>query len=158
MAMTVPRMSAEESQAWLGLIGVTQLLPAALDAQLQREASMTHFEFMVLTVLQSVPDSTLRMTQLADATNATLPRLSHVCSRLESRGLVERRPCAEDRRATNVVLAPAGRRALIRALPRHLETVRRLVIDALSPDQLRAMSEIADAIRARLGEDSLPGE
>jgi DNA-binding MarR family transcriptional regulator len=149
-------MSAEESQAWLGLIGVTQLLPAALDAQLQRDAAMTHFEFMVLTALRASPGSTLRMSRLAEATNATLPRLSHVCSRLEKRGMVERRPCAEDRRATDTVLTSVGRRALIRALPQHLETVRRLVIDALSPDQLRAAAEITAVIRERLASDSPP--
>ena len=44
------------------------------------------------------------MTALASRTNATLPRLSRVISRLEDAGLVERTPCPEDRRATNAVL------------------------------------------------------
>lgn len=160
MTIRVPRMSAEESAAWLGLIAVAQLLPAALDAQLRRDAGLTHFEFMALTVLRLAPGSTLHMTALADATNATLPRLSHVCSRLERRGLVERAPSARDRRATDVRLTTQGRRQLIRAMPQHVATARRLVVDALTPAQLDALSGIADAIRERLsgGADCEPAD
>ncbi|MFK4762656.1 MarR family winged helix-turn-helix transcriptional regulator [Microbacterium sp. ZW T5_45] len=75
------------------------------------------------------------MTELARETVATLPRLSRVCSRLEKRGLVERVPCPKDRRATNVRLSADGRRQLVRAVPRHIATVRRAVIDALAPDR-----------------------
>ena len=60
-------------------------------------------------MLSEAPERTLRMTALAQRTNATLPRLSHVVRRLEDRGLVERFPCPEDGRATNARLTePAG--------------------------------------------------
>ena len=150
MSFQVPRMDERESAAWLGLTAVTQLLPAALDTQLQREAGMTHFEFTVLTALRLAPSSTLRMSALAESTNATLPRLSHVCARLEKRGLIERRTSAADRRTTNVTLSSAGRRELIRATPGHIETARRIVIDALTPQQLEALTGISAAIRKNL--------
>ncbi|WP_346924324.1 hypothetical protein [Rothia sp. (in: high G+C Gram-positive bacteria)] len=76
-------MDELESRAWRGLIRVIELLPPALDAQMQRDSDLTHFEFMVLSMLRFAPDSTLRMTALAQGTNASLARLSHVCSRLE---------------------------------------------------------------------------
>lgn len=151
MTFQVPRMDERESAAWLGLVTVTQLLPNALDSQLQRDAGLTHFEFTVLTALQLAPGGTLRMTALAEATVSTLPRLSHVCARLERRGLVERFSCAQDRRATNVRLTGDGRRSLVRAIPDHLATARRVVIDALRPDQLVALAEITSVIRERLG-------
>lgn len=143
-------MDERESRAWLGLVAVSQLLPNALDSQLQRDADLTHFEFMVLTALRFAPDSTLRMSDLAAATDATLARLSHVCSRLEKRGMVARSPSAEDRRATDVRLTPEGRRRLVHAVPGHIENARRLVIDALSPEQLDALAEITSVIRSRL--------
>jgi DNA-binding MarR family transcriptional regulator len=146
-------MDERESRAWLGLVAVTQLLPAALDSQLQREAHLTHFEFMVLTALRFAPQSTLRMTALADATNASLTRLSHVCTRLEKRGIVERAPSADDRRATDIRLTGEGRRALITAMPGHIATARRLVIDALTPAQLDALADIAETITGRLAGD-----
>jgi len=146
MTRLVPRLDAEESAAWLSLVALTELLPSALDSQLQRDSDMTHFEFAVLSFLRFSPDSTRRMSDLAAGTNATLPRLSHVVSRLEKRGLVERVPCPEDRRATNARLTDAGRRELIRATPGHIALVRRVVIDSLDREQLAQLAEIAGAI------------
>ncbi|MFG6443644.1 MarR family winged helix-turn-helix transcriptional regulator [Microbacterium sp. P06] len=157
MEFAVPRMDERESRAWRGLIAVTQLLPAALDAQLQREAQLTHFEFGVLTVLHTMPGTTLRMTELAEATHATLARLSNVCSRMEKKGLIERSPCPQDRRATNVRLTTAGRRALIHSVPDHIATVRSLVIDALNDEQLDALADISATILARLESRSAVG-
>lgn len=143
-------MDERESRAWLGLVTVAQLLPAALDSRLQRDSHLTHFEFMVLTALRFAPRSTLRMSALAASTNATLARLSHVCTRLEKRGIVERTVSSEDRRATDVTLTSEGRRILIKAMPGHIETARELVIDALTPAQLEALAEIAETITHRL--------
>lgn len=157
MKRRVPRMNEQESAAWLGLTTVFSLLPAALDRQLQRDSGLTHFEFVVLSSLQLSDGPTMRMTTLAEATVATLPRLSHVCGRLEKRGLVTRAPCPEDRRATNVGLTSAGRRELIHSIPGHIATARRLVIDALTPEQLDSLAEITGTIAARLAEEPLEG-
>ena len=146
MTRLVPRLDAEESAAWLSLVTMLELLPSALDSQLQRDADMTHFEFAVLSFLRFSPDQTRRMSDLAAGTNATLPRLSHVVTRLERRGVVERVPCPEDRRATNVRLTDVGRRELVRATPGHIALVRRVVIDSLSREQLGQLAEISDAI------------
>ncbi|GAA4693735.1 DNA-binding transcriptional regulator, MarR family [Promicromonospora umidemergens] len=150
MKRRVPRMNDQESAAWLGLTTVFQLLPAALDRQLQRDSGLTHFEFVVLSRLQLSEEPTMRMTALAEATVATLPRLSHVCGRLEKRGLIERSSCPEDRRATNVRLTGDGRRELIHSVPGHIATARRLVIDALTPEQLDVLADITATITARL--------
>jgi DNA-binding MarR family transcriptional regulator len=143
-------MDELESEAWLQLVSVLELLPAALDAQLQQESAVTHFEYVVLSMLQFAPDRTLRMKQLAAGTSSTLPRLSHVVTRLEQRSLVERFPCPEDRRATNVRLTSDGRRIVVRATPGHIAMVRRFVLDALDREQLAALAGIAGAISRRL--------
>jgi len=150
MTRLVPRLDAEESLAWLSLVTLLELLPSALDSQLQRDSGMTHFEFAVLSFLRFSPDQTRRMTELAAGTNATLPRLSHVVTRLERRGVVERVPCPEDRRATNVRLTELGRRELVRATPGHIALVRRVVIDSLSREQLAQLADIASAISRAL--------
>lgn len=152
MTDTVPRMDPQESRAWSGLIGIAQLLPHVLDSQLQRDSELTHFEFTVLSTLYVTPGSTLQLSDLARSTSSTLPRLSHVCTRMERRELLERVPCLEDRRATNVRLTSLGRRQLIRAIPRHIELVRELVIDGLSPEQLDALADISELIGTRLRE------
>lgn len=143
-------MNPAESRAWLGLVAVAELLPTALDAQLRRDADLTHFEFMVLSALRFAPEHTLQLSALAAATNATLARLSHVVTRLDRRGLVERERAVGDARARNARLTDVGRRSLIHAMPGHVDTARHLVIDALTPEQLDALGDIAAAIRARL--------
>lgn len=136
----------EERQTWLRLIAVAELLPSALDTQLRRDAGLTHFEYFVLAMLSEADERTLRMTGLAQRTNATLPRLSHVVRRLEDRGLVERLPCPDDGRATNARLTDEGWRAVEAAAPGHVETVRRLVLDPLSPGQAEQLGEIGEAL------------
>lgn len=152
MTDKAPRMSERESKAWLGLINLVQLLPHTLDAQLQRDSDMTHFEFTVLSNLYTSADSRLRMTELAALTVATLPRLSHVCTKLEKRGLVSRQPCSDDRRATNVLLTSAGRRQFIHAIPLHIELARKLVVDALSEADIDSLANISGIIGERLTE------
>lgn len=143
----------DERAAWLRLIAVVELLPGALDAQLRRDSQLTHFDYYVLAMLSEAPERTLRMTALAALTNATLPRLSHVVRRLEDRGLVERFPCPQDGRATNARLTPAGWDAVVAAAPGHVETVRRHVLDPLTPAQLTQLRQICDALLPALDPD-----
>ena len=139
-------MDDVESDAWLRLVTVLELLPTSLDAQLQQDSGMTHYEFVVLSLLRFAPDSTLQSKELAARTNATLPRLSHVVSRMADRGWVERLPSPEDRRATNVRLTTDGRRAVVLATSGHIAHARRLVIDRLDRDDLVALATIGRKI------------
>ena len=143
-------LTEEELAAWMRLAAVVELLPGVLDTQLRRDAQLTHFEYFTLAMLSEAPDRTLRMTALAALTNATLPRLSHVISRLELRGLVERFPCPEDKRATNVRLSEDGWATIVESAPGHVENVRRHVIDALTPEQVSQLREITEALLKRL--------
>jgi DNA-binding MarR family transcriptional regulator len=144
MSFQVPRMDELESRAWLAIVGVAALLPAALDAQLQADAQLTHFEYMTLTALRHT--GPMRMTQLAAATDATVPRLSKVVTRLASRGLVERSSGSGDGRAVTVTLTGDGRRTLVRATPAHIARVRELVIDRLSREQLAAVASALEPV------------
>jgi DNA-binding MarR family transcriptional regulator len=139
-------LSDDERAAWVRLVAVVELLPGVLDAQLRTDSGLTHFEYFALAMLSEAPDRTLRMTELASVTNATLPRLSHVVKRLETRGLVERFPCDEDRRATNVHLTESGWQVVVEAAPGHVETVRQAVLDVLSPQQVQQLQAIGDAL------------
>lgn len=148
--MDVRWLDDRERAAWVRLAAVLELLPGVLDSQLRRDARLTHFEYYSLAMLSEATDRTLRMTALAAQTNSTLPRLSHVIRRLEERGLVERRPCPQDARATNVRLTPLGWEAVRGAAPGHVANVREHVIDALSAEQVDQLHEIADAMLHRL--------
>ena len=150
MAIKPRWLSPAEREAWLGLIGVVELLPGALDGQLQRDAGVSHFEYMVMAMLSEAPDHTLRMTALAAHTNSTLPRLSHVVTRLVNRGFVERIPCPQDKRATNAHLTDAGWQHIQASAPGHVAAARELVINSLSAAQIEQLREISVSILARL--------
>lgn len=146
-------LSDDELTAWVRLVGVVELLPGVLDAQLRRDAGLSHFDYFVLAMLSESPQRMLRMTALAARTNATLPRLSHVVRRLEDRGLIQRSTCPQDARATNARLTEKGWRTLQDTAPGHVATVRRHVIDALTPEQVDQLGAIAEAILGRLDPD-----
>lgn len=143
-------LTEDERAAWVRFIAVAELLPATLDAQLRRDSSLTHFDYFVLAMLSETDGRTLRMTDLAQRTNATLPRLSHVLKRLEERGLIERLACPEDGRATNAHLTEAGWEAIVAAAPGHVEAARHYVFDALSGEQVAQLRQICDALLTTL--------
>ena len=146
MARRVARMDQTESDVWLRLVHVLEVLPATLDAQLQRDAGLTHFEYQVLAGLSIAPDRTLRMSALAQFTDGQLPRLSQVATRLEKRGWLRRQPDPEDRRNTLATITEAGMAKLFAAAPGHVAEVRRLVFDKLTQAQVRQLRDIGRRI------------
>ena len=140
-----------QQSAWRKLIQVVELLPGALDSQLRREADLTHFDYFTLAMLSEAPDRTLRMTALADLTNSSLPRLSHVVSRLEERGFVERTRSAEDGRATNAVLTETGWEKVVASAPGHVEAVRSIVFGDLDAADVADLDRVMGKILGGLG-------
>lgn len=145
--MSEPRwLDPDERRAWLRLVMLLELLPGVLDSQLRRDAALTHFEYTVLAMLSEAPGGTLRMTALAKRANATLPRLSHVVTRLQSRDLVGREQSPDDGRAIDVTLTEEGMAVLVAAVPGHVENVRQHVLDALTPEQVAQLATISEAV------------
>jgi DNA-binding MarR family transcriptional regulator len=146
-------LTPQELRTWTRLEAVVELLPGVLDSQLRRDAELSHYEYLVLAKLSEAPDRTLRMSELAAQTNATLPRLSHVGSRLETRGYLERRPSADDGRATLASLTETGWQKVVATAPGHVCTVRENVIDALTATQVAQLDAIASAVLRRIDPD-----
>jgi DNA-binding MarR family transcriptional regulator len=107
-------------------------------------------EYMTLAMLAEAPERTLRMSALAEHTNSSLSRLSHLVKRLESRGYVRREPDPVDGRFTNAILLPDGMRKLESAAPGHVAHVRHLVVDNLSGERLRRLGQDAERILQRI--------
>ncbi len=143
-------LSDDEQRAWRRLALVTTLLPASLESQLQRDAGLTHFGYWVLAMLSEAPSRSLRMSELAALANGSQSRLSHLVAKLEERGWVRRERVGEDGRGAMAVLTDAGYDKVVASAPGHVEEVRRLVFDALTPDQVAALEDVCAAIAARL--------
>lgn len=148
-----PRLSGEDLETWAALATVLEWLPPALDAQLQRDADLTHFEYGILFALADAPGLTLRMSVLASYANSSLSRLSRAASRLEKRDWLERTPDPGDGRYTLATLTPSGLKRCEEATPGHVDTVHRLVLDALTQPQRRQLREISRRVTKAIRED-----
>jgi DNA-binding MarR family transcriptional regulator len=145
--MDDPRwLTDEQQQAWRRFVEVLVKVPAALEAQLQRDAGLTHMGYIVLFTLSEQPDRRLPMSRLAKMVSASLSRLSHVVARLEAQGWMRRERDPEDGRVQIAVLTDAGYDKVVSSAPGHAEAVQQLVFDRLSPAQVRQMVKLADAL------------
>jgi DNA-binding MarR family transcriptional regulator len=143
-------LTTAELDSWISLVRMMTWLPWSIDQQLQRDSNLGVVEYQVLAMLSGSPERRMRMSSLAEVTNASLSRLSHLVKRLEDRGLVRRQPDPADGRFTNAILTDHGFQALAAAAPGHVAHVRSLVIDILSPEQLRRLGQVAERIMSRI--------
>ena len=136
----------EERQAWLTLASLVVQLGPALDAQLRRDAGITHFEYNVMSVLSEAADRTRRMSEIAVLADGSLSRLSQVVTRLEKKGWVRRSPDPTDGRYTLATLTDEGWDKVVQTAPGHVAEVRRLVLDPLTKTQVQQLTTIGQRI------------
>jgi DNA-binding MarR family transcriptional regulator len=117
---------------------------------LQRESGLSSGDYAVLLALTEANDQHMRSSELAVHIGWERSRLSHHLGRMERRELILRNECATDNRGAEITLAPIGAEAFRQASAPHLHAIRELFIDALTPGQLTATREIADALHAHL--------
>lgn len=149
--MDAPWLDDEQQELWQNLLTVMIALPAALDRQLQRDSDISNFEYGVLARMSMAAHDTKRLSELARDCDSTLPRMSKLIDRFETRGWVARRADPDDGRYTLGTLTDAGRRKLADSAPAHVAQVRRLVFDPLTTAQRRqfgaALAKVADTLR-----------
>ena len=143
-------LTAAEVDSWLSVVRMMTWLPWSIDQQLRRDANLGMVEYQVLAMLSQSPQRAMRMSSLAEVTNSSLSRLSHLVTRLERRGLVRREPDPADGRFTNAILTGNGFKTLADAAPGHVAHVRSLVIDVLSPEQLWRLGRDANRIMSSI--------
>jgi DNA-binding MarR family transcriptional regulator len=139
-------LDQDEQRTWRSFLATSELLYAALDRQLQRDAGLTHASYIVLAMLSEAPDRSLRMSDLAVKANSSPSRLSHAVARLEERGWVRRQPAPKDGRGTVAVLTDAGWDMLAETAPGHVAAVREHLFDRLTPEQVRLLGDICSTV------------
>lgn len=141
-------LSPEERRAWLAVMAVTTRLPAQLDTAMQALAKITLFDYHVLAMLSEAQTDTLPMSRLAERTNSSLSRLSHVVKKLGERGWVQRSHDPQDARVTVVKLTPEGRTLIESIAPAHLEDVRAIFFDWLDERDVADLARVGRKIVA----------
>lgn len=146
-------LSADEARAWRAYVSGTRRLIARLDQDLKIHG-LTHDDYGVLVALSEADGDRLRMAELAERAVESRSRLSHHVGRLESRGLVERAACPEDRRGQLAILTPEGRRLMEVTAPHHVAGVREHFLDKVSAEELATLGAVFARIHAGLGSDA----
>ncbi len=145
-----PSLTEEENKTWENVWSFYVGLPTKLDAQLKRDAGISHFDYYAMSNIAETDDGSLRMSELAQASDMSLSHLSRVITRLEKKGYVKRVPDPNDGRSTLAELTDDGWKIVEKAAPGHVSEVRRLVFDNLTDEENRAiasaMAKIVDAM------------
>jgi DNA-binding MarR family transcriptional regulator len=145
--MDEPRwLTDDQQQMWRRFVEVLVRVPAALEAQLQRDAGLTHMGYVVLLTLSEEPERRMPMSRLARGVSSSLSRLSHVVARLEGQGWVRRERNSEDGRVQIAVLTDEGYAKVVETAPGHVEAVQQLIFDRLTPSQVKQIAKAAESI------------
>jgi DNA-binding MarR family transcriptional regulator len=139
-------LSGDRLAAWASIATLLERLPSALDAQLQRDSGVTHYEHGLLFALDSAPGRTLRLSVLAGFASSTLSRLSRAISRLEKKGWVRREIDPTDGRFTLAILTDDGHALVAGSTPAHHALVEKLVFDSLTAAQVKQFAEISKRV------------
>jgi DNA-binding MarR family transcriptional regulator len=143
-------LDEREAHVWREFLAMSKRLLSQLGTDLQRATGLSAADYEVLVNLSEAADGRLRPSELGAAIRWEKSRLSHQVSRMEQRGLVKRSACKTDARGAFVAITAAGRRAIEKAAPEHVEQVRRVFFDALDPAQRDALLEICEAVSRQL--------
>ncbi|HEY0475417.1 MAG TPA: MarR family transcriptional regulator [Kribbella sp.] len=150
--MAEPRwLDEKEQQAWRAFIAAQRVVNARIEQQLQRDAGMPHTYFEILVRLSDADDGRLRMSELALSTLGSRSRLSHAVNRLEQVGWARREGVESDRRGQVAIITEAGRQKLKETAPGHVETVRQVVFDALTDEQVDQLHDICATLARHSG-------
>jgi DNA-binding MarR family transcriptional regulator len=157
--VTEPRwLDEREQRMWRAFGDMRRQLDSAMERQLNGE-SLSGADYHLLVPLSEAPGQRLRARDLRRVVDWDRSRLSHQIRRMEQRGLISREECPGDARGTVIRLTPEGRGAMESATPGQVETVRRLFIDQLTPEEIESLTSIAHRVLGRIAEDALgPGK
>lgn len=139
-------LDEREERAWRALQFMQMRLTSRLARDLGTYSELSYPDYLVLVALSDEAQGRQRPFELAATLGWEKSRLSHQLARMSARGLVAKEKCGDDRRGSYVVATDRGRRAIEAAAPHHVETVRRLVVDRLTSEQLDALGDAAARI------------
>lgn len=139
-------VSTAEWDVWTSLLSMRRQLELALEHQLQRDADISVADYGILLSLSRAEGNQLRAGELAQQLAWEKSRVSHQVSRMEKRGLVERRLCDSDARGTWVGLTDAGNSAVLGAMRDHATTMRQHFFDIVTPEELATLMTATDRV------------
>ncbi|MFC9059145.1 MarR family winged helix-turn-helix transcriptional regulator [Streptomyces sp. NPDC057074] len=139
-------LDPEQKAAWDNFIRMQETLIGRLSRRVQADSGMSASDYIVLASLTERGDGRMRLLDLAKTVEWEKSRMSHQVTRMAKRGLVAREECPDDGRGAFIVATPAGYEAIEEAAPQHVEHVRRLFVEALTPHQLSTLGRLSKRV------------
>ena len=141
--------------AWELYFTTTARLTERIEAALKCKAGLSMPEYSVLLMTDRAGEEGVRPSLLAHQVVFSRSRLTHTMKRLESRGLIERRPCQGDGRGGLVFLTLDGKTLFDKAALIQRAVIRRLFLDDITPEEVSMLTSLFTRVSARLDDDSL---
>ena len=143
-------LTAPQERAWRRYRRMRTLLDLQIARDLSEDSGLSEADYDVLSTLSEKPGDRWRARDLAGQLLWSTSRLAHHVGRMEQRGLVARQPCPGDARGALISLTGRGQAALRTAAPPHAASVRRHMIDLLTPGEVAALDAIAGKVITHL--------
>lgn len=152
--MATKWLSATEMTAWRTFIETSGDLFRAIERDLE-PFGLDRGDYQLLAMLSEAPDQQLRMCDLAEALRLTRGGLTRRMEGVVKKKLVCRVQSAKDGRVAFAQMTTKGTAALTAAAPKHVQSVRRLMIDLLTTAEVKAIgtafSKISKNLASELG-------
>lgn len=129
------------------LMEATNSLEKQLGASLEENLGLPHSWFEVMVRISRGESGLAPMGSLAEQVALTGGGVTRLVDRMVAAGLIERVPCASDRRIVYAGLTPQGQAMLDKALPIHRHNLSQLLGD-LSEAELEALDATLRHLRA----------
>ncbi len=139
-----------EQRAWRSVMAMQEGLTEFIDRQLRSRCGLSTADYRVLAHLSEASEGRLRSFELAHLLRWEKSRLSQHLGRMQTRGLVSRERCLDDRRGAVVTITSRGQELIEAAAPQHVADVRSVIIDHLSATELATLTAVSDKVRERL--------
>ena len=143
-------LDEDEQRTWRSFVTMYDDLSDFIERQLRTRCGLSHADYQVLAHLSEAPEGRLRSFELGGLLRWEKSRLSQHLGRMVGRGLVSRERCATDQRGAVVIITPRGRELIAAAAPLHVADVRNVLIDQLTPAEMRLLCAVADKVHHRL--------
>ena len=144
-------LSPRELKASRSYIVASRRLWDAMEGDLSpHDLSMSDYE--ILVHLSEAPDRQIRMSELAECAMISKSRLSHRMKVMEKAGWVRREVCKVDKRGSFAIMTEKGWKAIVKAAPDHVESIRARFVDHLTVKDQEDLARIFERVSAKMRE------
>jgi DNA-binding MarR family transcriptional regulator len=139
------RLTAAEVQVWRSVLLLADRLRFRVSQEVRPVTGLSPAEHSVLIHLHDAPGNELGQQALANIMFWSKSRLSHQLTRMQTRGLVRRRP-DQATAGMRISLTAAGRKAVEAAADTHADAVRRFLLAKATPEELDVVVRLAERL------------